>query len=178
MKSKYSVTIAAIKTRANEIARVVLMFKHTGAPFDYSFLDKDFDSLYMNERKTMQLFTIFSALAIFIACLGLFGLVSFNTEQKTKEIGIRKILGASVSGIIILLIKEFIKWVLIANVLAFPFAYYFMNNWLKDFAYRITINVWIFAIAGVAALIIAIITVSYQAIKAATSNPTKALRYE
>ncbi len=149
-----------------------------GAPFEYSFLDKDYYNLYLNDRKTMDLFTIFSVLAIFIACLGLFGLVSFTTERRTKEIGIRKILGASISGIIFMLIKEFTKWVLIANILALPLVYYLMKNWLKDFAYHINLTVFPFICAGLITIFIAIITVGYQSIKSAISNPVESLRYE
>ena len=120
----------------------------------------------------------FSILAILIACLGLLGLAAFVTEQRTKEIGIRKVLGASLPSLLFMLSKEFLKWVLIANIIAWPIAYYAMNNWLKDFAYRININLWIFALAGFIALIIALLTVSSHAIKAATANPVKSLRYE
>ena len=117
-------------------------------------------------------------LAIFIACLGLFGLASFVTEQRTKEIGIRKVVGASVTEIVMLLSKEFTKWVVLANFIAWPAAYFLMDNWLKNFAYRINLNISIFIYAGVIALAIALITVSYQAIKAATANPVNSLKYE
>jgi len=117
-------------------------------------------------------------LAIFITCLGLFGLASFTAEQRTKEIGIRKALGASVSGIILLLSKEFTKWVLVANIIAWPVAYLAMNRWLQNFAYRIDIGLGTFILAGVLALVIALLTVGYQAIKAARANPVDALRYE
>lgn len=119
-----------------------------------------------------------TGLAVFIACLGLFGLASFMTEQRTKEIGVRKVLGASVPGVIVLLTKEFSKWVIIANVFAWPFAYYAMNKWLNNYSYRVPIFWWIFLAAGAAALIIASLTVSYQAVKAARANPADALRYE
>jgi putative ABC transport system permease protein len=121
---------------------------------------------------------VFSCLAILIACLGIFGLASFTAEKRTKEIGIRKVLGASVSGIIMNLSKEFTKWVVLANVIAWPIAYYFMNNWLHNFAYRINLNIWIFILSGLAALAIALLTVSYQSIKAATADPVDSLRYE
>lgn len=163
-------TIKYVNSRWNEFA--------PGAPFDYSFLDKDYDNLYKNEKQAMTLFTVFSGLAIFIACLGLFGLVAFTTERRAKEIGIRKILGASISGILIMLIKDFTRWVLIANIIAIPAAYYLMNNWLKDFAYRIDIGAGVFVLAGVMAFVIALSTVGFQALKAATSNPAKSLRYE
>ncbi len=147
-------------------------------PFEYFFLNDDFNKLYQSEQKTGEIFTSFSILAIFIACLGLFGLAAFTAERRTKEIGIRKVLGSSIISIIFLFSKEFAKWVLIANIIAWPIAYYFMNNWLKDFAYKININLWVFAASGIIAFIIAIITISIHAIKAATSNPVKSLRYE
>ncbi|MGH7598155.1 MAG: FtsX-like permease family protein [bacterium] len=147
-------------------------------PFEYSFLDDDFDKLYRSEQRVSKFFISFSALAIFIACLGLFGLTAFAAEQRTKEIGIRKVLGASVAGIAGLLSSEFAKLVLVANIVAWPIAYYAMNRWLQDFAYRIEIGWWTFALAGGAALLIALLTVSAQAIRAALANPVEALRYE
>jgi len=146
--------------------------------FDYAFLDKSFDSQCKEEERLSTIFSYFTLFAIFIACLGLFGLASFTAEQRTKEIGIRKVLGASVHGIVILLSKEFTKWVLVANIVAWPVAYYVMNKWLQYFAYRINVGVWIFILAGALALIIALLTVSYQAIKSALANPVEALRYE
>jgi len=146
--------------------------------FEFSFLDNSLQQLYQADIRTSKIATIFSILAIFIACLGLLGLAAFITEQRTKEIGIRKALGASVPEIIILLSKEFVKWVLIANIIAWPAAYFIMNNWLKNFAYRTDINWLIFLLAGIMALIIALATVSTHAIKAATANPVKSLRYE
>lgn len=147
-------------------------------PFEYSFLDEDFDNLYINEKQTRKLFTIFSCLAIFIACLGLFGLVSFIADRKTKEIGIRKVLGASVSGIVTILNKSFIKLVLIANFIAWPAAWYAMNRWLQNFAYRIKLSWWMFVFAALISLMIALITVSSQTVKAALKNPVNSLRYE
>ncbi len=147
-------------------------------PFEFYFLDTEFDRLYSAEQQTGEIFTAFSVLAIFIACLGLFGLAAFTAERRTKEIGIRKALGSSIPGIIYLLSKEFTKWVLIANLIAWPVAYYFMNKWLSDFAYRISITPWIFILAGIIALFIALLTVSAHAIRAASANPVEALRYE
>ncbi len=147
-------------------------------PFEYFFLDDDFNNLYKSEQKTGEIFTAFSILAIFIACLGLFGLAAFTAERRTKEIGIRKVLGASISTVVFLLSKDFTKWILIANLIAWPIAFYFMNNWLENFAYRTNLNVGIFILAGLLALLIALITVSYQAIKVAVANPVKALRTE
>jgi putative ABC transport system permease protein len=149
-----------------------------GKPFEYYFLDENINHLYLSEQKTGELFTTFSILAMFIACLGLLGLAAFTAERRTKEIGIRKVLGSSVAEIIVLLSKEFTKWVLIANLIAWPVAYYFMNNWLKDFAYRINMSFWIFITSGVLALLIALLTVSIHAVRAARANPVKSLRYE
>ena len=149
-----------------------------GSAFEYSFMDKDFDKMYKAEQKLGDIFSTFAFLAIFIGCLGLFALATFTAAQRTKEIGIRKILGASVSKVLLLMTKEFLKWIIIANIIAFPIAFYLMNKWLEDFAYRTEIRWWIFALSGGIALIIALLTVSYQAIKAATTNPVKSLRYE
>ena len=146
--------------------------------FDYNFFNQDLDHLYIAEQRASRIFSIFSVLAILIACLGLLGLTSFVTEQRTKEIGIRKVLGASISEIVFLLAKEFAKWVLIANIIAWPVAYYVMNNWLSNFAYRIHLGIGIFLLSGAIALMIAIITVSTHTIKAAIADPIKSLRYE
>jgi putative ABC transport system permease protein len=130
------------------------------------------------EQRLGKIFLIFSILTIFIACIGLLGLAAFATEQRTKEIGIRKVLGASVPNLVTLLSKDFSKWVLLANLIAWPAAYFAMNEWLQDFAYRVNIGWWVFALAGGLALLIALLTVSSQAIKAALANPVEALRYE
>ena len=147
-------------------------------PFDYYILDERFESQYRADERRGQILGGFTVLAIFIACLGLFGLASFAAEQRTKEIGIRKILGAPVSHIALLLSKDFIKPVILANLIAWPVAYYAMNRWLQHFAYRIDLDIGIFALGGVLALAIALATVSYQAVKAALANPVDALRYE
>jgi putative ABC transport system permease protein len=146
--------------------------------FDYYFLDDAFNRVYQAEQKFGTTFRIFSFLAVFISALGLFGLASFSSEQKTKEIGIRKVLGASVFSITFLLSRQFTRWVLIANLISWPVAYYAMNRWLQSYAYRTTIQVWIFALAACLALLIALATVSYQSIRAATANPVDSLRYE
>jgi putative ABC transport system permease protein len=148
------------------------------SPLNYQFLDEAFDSMYRSEQRIGKIFISFAILAIFIACLGLFGLATFTAEQRTKEIGIRKILGASVSQIVQLLSKDFIRLVIVGIVIASPIAYYFMDKWLQDFAYRVEISWWIFALAGIVAIAIALITVSYQAIRAALMNPVKSLRTE
>ncbi len=147
-------------------------------PLEFYFLNDNFDQLYRAEHKTSQIFTTFSIISIFIACLGLLGLASFTAERRTKEIGIRKVMGASTTGIIFLLSKEFIKWVLIANIIAWPIAFYIMTNWLEDFAYRINFPYWILFASALIAMLIAIITVISQALKAANSNPVNSLKYE
>jgi len=153
--------------------------KFTGGEEIYaSFMNQDLDYLYKSEERAGTVAVLFSGLAIFIACLGLFGLASFITEQRKKEIGIRKVLGASALELVIMLSKEFAKWVLIANIIAWPAAYFVMNNWLKDFAYRINITPWVFIFSGLIALIIALLTVSTHAIKVSTANPVKSIRYE
>lgn len=149
-----------------------------GMPFSYRFLDDSFSEMYRSEQRAGKIALTFSVLGILIACLGLFGLSAFVAEQRVKEIGIRKILGASVSGLVGLLSKDFVKLILIAFVIAAPIAWYFMNGWLQDFEYRIRLNWTIFLAAGLATLLIAVITISLQAIKAAVANPVKNLRTE
>ncbi|GAB3557536.1 ABC transporter permease [Spirosoma fluminis] len=148
------------------------------APLEYSFLDQNFNATYQAEQKTGRILGLFAGLTIFVACLGLFGLATFMAEQRTKEIGVRKVLGASVSSLIGLLSADFLKPVLIAIVIASPIAWYAMSRWLQDFAYRINMEWWMFALAGMAAILIALLTVSYQSIKAALMNPVKSLRSE
>jgi putative ABC transport system permease protein len=163
-------TMAAIK------AKYDVFFP--GNLFDYYFLDDSYNRQYANDVLFGKIFGIFSAFAILIACLGLLGLSLFTTAQRTKEIGVRKVLGASVSGIVLLLSKDFIRLVLVAFVIASPVAWFVMNNWLNDFAYRINISAWIFIAAGSIAMTIALATISFQAIKAALANPVRALRSE
>ncbi len=147
-------------------------------PFEYTFLDDDFDHLYTAETRTKQIVTIFSLLAILIACLGLFGLASFIVEQRTKEIGIRKVLGASVPNIYVLLSTDILKLILIATALSWPLSFYTMKNWLENFAYRIDFSHLTFLLAGVIAFIVALSTVTTQAMKAANTNPVDSLKYE
>jgi len=147
-------------------------------PYQYTFLDQNFDKLYQTEQRQANIFTIFACIAIFIACLGLFGLSAFAISQRVKEIGIRKVLGAKVSTIVTLLSKDFLKLVAISAIIAFPVAWYFMRNWLQDFAYRIAMPWWIYIVAGIAAALIALVTISFQAIRAAITNPVKSLRTE
>lgn len=147
-------------------------------PFSFSFLSDELNTLYQTERDLQNLVTSFSILAILLACLGLFGLAAFTTERRTKEMGIRKVLGASTTNIMVLLSTNFIKLVLLANLIAWPIAYYFTQKWLEEFAYRVNLNIWPFILSGILALIIACLTVSYQAIKAASTNPVDTLRHE
>ena len=147
-------------------------------PFNYYFLDRSLADQYKAEQTTQRIFTIFSGLAIFIACIGLLGLAAYATQQRTREISIRKVLGASESSIVAMLSKDFVKLVLISSAIAFPVAWWGMNKWLQDFAYRVNVGWWIFIAAGVAALLIALFTVSTQALKAAFTNPVKNLRAE
>ncbi len=147
-------------------------------PVEYHFLDQNFAKQYEAEMKQGQIALIFSVLAILIACLGLFGLATFTAQQRTKEIGIRKVLGATVANIVQMLSADFLKLVMIATVIAIPLGWILMNRWLQDFAYRVNMEWWIFALAGFTALLIALITVSFQAIKAAIANPVKSLRTE
>ena len=147
-----------------------------GEPFEYSFLDKDFQKNYIAENQEASIVSYFTIIAILISCLGLFGLATFSAEQRIKEIGVRKVLGASVASIVILFSKDFLKLVVIAVFIASPVAWLLMNKWLQSFAYRITINWMVFAITTFFALLIALITTSLQCIKAAMANPVKSLR--
>jgi putative ABC transport system permease protein len=148
------------------------------SPFDYTFMDENFAKLYVAQEREGVIFSIFSGIAIFIACLGLFGLSSFTISQRIKEIGIRKVLGASVSNIVYLLSKDFMRLVLIAAVIAFPLAWYVMNDWLSAFAYRISISAWIFIAAALVAAAVALATIAALTIRAAVANPVKSLRSE
>jgi putative ABC transport system permease protein len=180
----HSPNIVAVKVNTSDMNNIINSI--TGVwnrfspdqPIRYTFLDESFAKMYSSIQRTGKIFSTFAMLAIIIACLGLFALSSFMIMQRTKEIGIRKVLGASLSGIFGLLSGEFIKLILLANIIAWPVAYYFMNKWLEDFAYRIDISWWMFVLSGGIALLIALATVSYQAIKAAIANPVESLRYE
>jgi len=147
-------------------------------PVEYNFLDDTFNQLYKDDQRASTLILVFAIIAVAISCLGLFGLATFAAEQRTKEIGIRKVLGATVANITTLISKDFIKLVCIAIVIATPLSFLAMNKWIQSFAYRINIGSWIFVVAGLIALLIALITVSFQAIKAAIANPVKSLRSE
>ncbi|MCB0633592.1 MAG: FtsX-like permease family protein, partial [Lewinella sp.] len=147
-------------------------------PFSYRFLNESFAEMYTAEQRVGSIAAVFALLSIFVSCLGLFGLASYATEQRTKEIGIRKVLGASVAGIVGLLSKDFLRLVLVALIIALPLAFYAMNQWLEDFAYRISLNWGLFALAGVAILIIAFFTISIQSVRTALTNPIQSLRSE
>ena len=147
-------------------------------PFNYYFYDDFVNAQYKSEQTMGSLFQYFAFLSIFIACLGLFGLASLSAQQRTREIVIRKVLGASTSQSAIILSREFLLWVVISNIIAFPIAWYAMHKWLEDFVYRVEIGWWVFALAGGISFLIALLTVSTQAIKAALANPVESLRYE
>ena len=174
----------SLRVRTNDLTNTLAHVKQAwtaafpGNPFEYNFLDDYFNHQYANEQKFSKLFSCFALLAIMIGCLGLFGLSAYTASQRIKEIGIRKVLGASVADIAKMLSKDFLRLVIIAIIIATPLAWWAMNTWLQDFAYRVNVNWWIFALAGAIALIIAMITVSFQAIKAAMANPVKSLRTE
>jgi putative ABC transport system permease protein len=180
--NKYGYVIASLQSK--DYARLVADIEkiwtklNPSIPFVYSFLDQDFQRNYEKEQRTSSVIVYFTFIAILIACLGLFGLAAFSAEQRTKEVGIRKVLGASVADVTALLSKDFIRLVSIAIVIASPLAWWVMNNWLKEFAYRISISWWMFALAGSIAIAIAVITVSFQAIKTAIANPVQSLRTE
>jgi putative ABC transport system permease protein len=182
--SGYYNTIS-IKVNGNNVQSAVNTVKDTwhqyvpDVPFDYVFLDDRFQKLYESEQQQSQLYTIFSCLAIFIACLGLFGLSAFTISQRVKEIGVRKVLGASIPQIVSELSKDFLKLVLVAAVIALPVAGWLMHKWLENnFASRIGLSWWVFIMAGILALVIAFVTISFQSIKAALANPVKSLRSE
>ena len=162
--------LAGIKSKWKTLAK--------GQPFDYGFMDEQFSKLYSSEQQVGKISITFSLLAIMIACLGLFGLVTYAAEQRTKEIGIRKVLGANVPSIVSMIVKDFLRLVIVAAIIAFPLAWWSMNKWLQNFAYRVDIGWWIFVIAALFAIVVTLATISYQAIKAAITNPTKSLRSE
>jgi putative ABC transport system permease protein len=163
-------TIAAIEKRWNKY--------FPDDPFNYIFLDESFAQQYKADIRFGKVFGLFASLAILIACFGLLGLSAYNVLQRTKEIGIRKVLGASVQHLVITLSKEFLYLVLFSLVIAVPLTWWVMNSWLQDFAYRISIQWWVFVFAGVLAILIALVTVGFQALKAALTNPVKSLRTE
>ncbi len=147
-------------------------------PFESFFLDADFDRQYTSDEQLGRIFSLFTAMGLFIACIGLLGLASFTAQSRTKEIGIRKVLGASVPGIVVMLSKQFGKWVLISNAIAWPLAYYFMHRWLQNFAYSTNIDFLIFLFSGLLVLFLALLTVCYQSVRAALNHPADSLRHE
>lgn len=173
-----------VRTQGQDMVNMVADLEDTwkqfapDVPFEYAFLDETFDALFKNYQQLSSIVTLFAGLAILIACLGLLALAAFMAEQRTKEIGIRKVMGASVADIVLMLSGNFTRLVLVAFAIAVPLAYLAMQQWLQDFAYRIDISVWIFMLAGIFAVVIAWLTISYQAMKAAKSNPVEALKYE
>jgi putative ABC transport system permease protein len=173
-----------VKIRSQEISSTLSNLKRSwesmsaGLPFEFSFLDDKINSLYQNDNRAGRIVTLFSCLAIFVSCLGLFGLAAFVAEQRTKEIGVRKVLGAPLSNIMWLLTGQFVKWVIVANLIALPVGYWIMNRWLQGFAFRTSLSIWIFLASGLAALAIAALTVSSQVTKAALANPADSLKYE
>lgn len=184
MKSNFSGGYVVMRTTPENTKKIISTLQasfhniYGDYPFSYGFVNEDLSNLYVTEQRMGNLFNIFSILSIVISCLGLFGLATFATQRRIKEIGVRKVLGASEAGIVALLSKDFIQLVLVSLIIAFPVAWYVMNTWLRGFAYRIDISWWIFAVAGITAILIAFITVSFQSIKAATANPIKSLRTE
>ena len=149
-----------------------------GELFEYSFLEQRINQLYESDQRMQSIFIVFSGFSIFVACLGLFGLAAFTAEVRTKEIGIRKVLGASTRNVILLLSSEFTKWVLLVNIIAWPLAWFFINKWMDNFVFKTDIGYSVFFISGILALVIAVLTFSFQAIKAAFTNPADTLKYE
>jgi putative ABC transport system permease protein len=168
--SNLSATISAVKAKYDQF--------FPGNFFDYYFLDERFNEQYKNDQLFGKVFAIFAGFAVFVACLGLLGLSLFSTAQRVKEIGVRKVLGASVSHIVLLLSRDFVKLVLVSFLIAVPIAWYVMNRWLENFVYRVDLRWWVFAVAGVLALVIALVTISFQTVRAAVANPVKSLRTE
>lgn len=174
----------AVRLKGNDVVQTIKQIERVwksmapGQPFSYRFMDEDFDNVYRSEQRVGQIFITFAIISIIIGCLGLFGLSAYTAERRTKEIGVRKVLGASVSNIVGLLSRDFIKLVLLAILIGSPIAWYGMNTWLSEFAYHIDMTWWMFAGAGVLAILIALLTVSFQSIKAALMNPVKSLRSE
>ena len=182
--TSFNLNSLSIRLRPGDIAgtmdflRGIWLEYRPNYPFSYYFIDERFDALYANEEKLGNIFGIFSGIAVFIACLGLLGLVAFTTEQRTKEIGIRKVLGAKSSDIVVLIAKEFVRLVIVANIVAVPIIYYLMNSWLQKFAYRIEISYPVFIMAAFLTFLITIVTIGYQAIKASLTNPVETIRYQ
>ena len=177
-------TLMNVRIRPDNTASTLAAIENTwkkfmpGQPFNYYFMDDRLDDLYQNEQTSGQILGVFSILAIIIACIGLFGLSTYMAEQRTKEIGIRKVLGSTASRIVVLMSKDFAKLVAGAFLIAVPVAYYIMFKWLQNFSFRVSIQFWIFILAGVTALVVAQFTISFQAVRVANSNPADSLRFE
>ena len=177
-------SLISLKTMGGNIAETIEFLENTmkkfspSYPFEYSFFDESFERAYRSEKRLAKIFKVFSLVIVFVACMGLIGLAAFSAQRRTKEIAVRKTFGASIKAIILLISKDFIKLVLYANIFSWPFAWYFMNKWLETFAYRSGINAWMFLIPGIASVLIAVFTVSFQAVKAAVANPVDSLRNE
>lgn len=173
-----------MRVRGEQLPRTIAQLQHTwkayvpSRPFDYHFLDEDYNRLYITEQRTAGIFTVFASLAIFLACLGLFGLAAISTVQRTKEIGIRKVLGADMFNICLLISNSFLRLVLVALLVASPLAWLASGKWLQGFAYRIPIHLWIFPAAGLAVILLAFCTVSFHALRAANMNPARSLKTE
>ncbi|HWB90212.1 MAG TPA: FtsX-like permease family protein, partial [Puia sp.] len=173
-----------IRVRGEQLPKTIADLQHTwktyvpSLPFDYHFLDEDYNQLYTAEQRTAGIFTVFASLAIFLACLGLFGLAAISTVQRTKEIGIRKVLGADMLNICLLISNSFLRLVLVALVVAAPLAWLAAGKWLEGFAYRIPIRLWVFPAAGAVVILLAFGTVSFHALRAAAMNPAKSLKTE
>jgi putative ABC transport system permease protein len=184
LSSNFSKSAIIVKIKTTDVQRLITDIKvkydsyNASAPFSYTFLDQQYASLYKTEQRTGQIFTSFAVIAVIIASLGLFGLAAFMIRQRVKEIGIRKVLGASTVSITSMLSVEFLKLIVIAALISFPITWFAMHKWLQDFAYRITIQWWVFVAAGFIALLIAAITISFQSVKAALANPVNSLRSE
>jgi len=181
---KYAGEFTSVRISTENTAQLIGQLKNTwmkfagSLVFEYEFFDSHFEKLYLSEKKTGHIFLVFTLLAVFIASLGLFGLAAFITLQRTKEIGIRKVLGASVSEIVFVLGRQLTMRVLLANIIAWPAAYFMMNEWLKSFAYRTNIDVWTFLISGIFTLIFALAAISFHTIKSSSVNPVNVLKYE
>jgi putative ABC transport system permease protein len=177
-------THVSIRVATGQIREAVQYIRETWQetlpqyPLQYEFYDSWFDAMYREEEKIGTAVGLFATLAIVVSCMGILGMAIYSVQKRTKEIGIRKVVGATVFGISTMLLKDFTKWILLANFIAWPIGWYAMNKWLQDFAYRIDISWWMFALAGGLTLMIALLTVGWQAIRAATANPVEALRYE
>jgi ABC-type antimicrobial peptide transport system permease subunit len=173
-----------VKTKPDKVVTTIAVIESVykkydaESPFEYGFVDSALDDLYKSQQGAAKIIQVFTLLTILISCMGLFGLAAYTAEQRTKEIGIRKVLGADVGNLVAMLSKDFLKLVLTAVVIAAPIAWYIMNGWLQNFAYRIDIRWWMFAVAGLLVLAVALLTTSYHAFKTAISNPIKSLRTE